>query len=375
MHMHKTNKAGNLCANQSEWNDWRWQMRNRIRSVDKLRQLLSGVQNHSAISKVSARFPMSLTPYYAALIKECSTNDPIYSMSVPQLQELVYPAELSQDPLKENEATPLKGLIRRYANRALIMATSQCAVYCRHCTRKHIAGQKETPLSRLQLSRICDYLQSHPEINEAIISGGDPLTLPDKEITSILAAVRQIKSIDIIRIGTRTPVVLPMRITATLTRILRSYHPVYINTHFNHPVEVTASAADACQKLADAGIPLGNQTVLLRGINDSTAVLAELFSHLVKCRVRPYYLFQCDQVSGIGHFQTPICRGLRIMQELRHCLSGLAIPAYVVDTPGISGKLPLSGGHIIEADEKHTIMKDAEGKLITIYHRDVESCN
>lgn len=348
-----------------QWNDWRWQMRHRIRSIPDLCQRFPDLTDLSSIEAAARRFPMAITPYYASLIKALDSTDPVFQMAVPSLDELVDPPWLADDPLEEEADTPTTGLIHRYEDRALVMATTTCSMYCRHCTRKRVAGQRESVISAASLKRITTYLRAHPEVHDVIISGGDPLTLPTSLLEKILSAVRQVPSVDIIRIGTRIPVVLPMRVTSELVAMLRRFHPLYINTHFNHPVEITRDAMNACLQLADAGIPLGNQTVLLRGINDDAPLLAGLFRSLLKMRVRPYYLFQCDLVRGVEHFRTPISRGIEIMEYLRGRLSGLAIPAYVVDTPHGGGKIPLTPHYIVSSSPTHTALRNFEGMIVS----------
>ncbi|MEI6564602.1 MAG: KamA family radical SAM protein [bacterium] len=347
-----------------KWNDWRWQIRNRIRTFNELTEFFPALRTNKGIARVAEKYPMAITPYYASLIKTPDLSDPVFQMSVPQGQELFAPDFLHADPLEEEEDMPVPGLIHRYRDRALLMATTMCSMYCRHCTRKRVAGYQESCMDVAQLDTITGYLRAHPEIKDVVISGGDPLTMSTSLLERILASVRSVPSVEIIRIGTRVPVVLPQRITSELTQMLAKYHPVWINTHFNHPNEITPESIAACAKLANAGIPLGNQTVLLRGINDSPQVMEELFRGLVKIRVRPYYLFQCDLVRGVEHFRTPISRGIEIMEYLRGRLSGLAIPAYVVDAPHGGGKIPVLPNYIVSSSPSHTVLRNYEGMIV-----------
>jgi lysine 2,3-aminomutase len=347
-----------------KWNDWRWQIRSRIRTFTELADFFPSLRDHAGIGRVSEKYPMAITPYYASLIKTPDMSDPVFQMSVPQGQELFAPEFLHADPLEEEEDMPVPGLVHRYRDRALLMATTMCSMYCRHCTRKRVAGYQESCIDIPQLQAITAYLEAHPEIKDVIISGGDPLTMSTSILERILAAVRSVSSVEIIRIGTRVPVVLPQRITHELTQMLAKYHPVWINTHFNHPNELTPEAQAACAKLANAGFPLGNQTVLLRGINDSPHVMEELCRGLVRMRVRPYYLFQCDLVRGIEHFRTPISRGIEIMEYLRGRLSGLAIPAYVVDAPHGGGKIPVLPNYVVSMSPTHTVLRNFEGMIV-----------
>ena len=347
------------------WEDWRWQMRNRIRSVDQLQRSFPALRNPRTLAKVIEKFPMAITPYYASLIRHADYSDPIFQMCVPQARELVDPPFLRADPLEEGEDMPVPGLVHRYPDRALLICTTTCSAYCRHCTRKRVAGTRESSISPVRLRQVVAYLSAHPEIKDVIVSGGDPLTMSTGAIERVLTALRSVPSVEIIRIGTRVPVVLPQRVTERLTQMLRAHHPIWINTHFNHPNELTPEAAEACGRLVDAGIPLGNQSVLLRGVNDDPQVIERLCRGLVRMRVRPYYLFQCDLVRGVEHFRTPLSRGIEIMEYLRGRLSGLAIPSFVVDAPHGGGKIPLLPNYIISTSPTHTVLRNFEGMLVT----------
>jgi lysine 2,3-aminomutase len=324
----------------NRWNDWRWQMSHRIRAIEQLFGYFPDKPYCQSIEPVIAKYPMAITPYYASLIRKVDLFDPVFQMSVPQLSELHDPPFLSSDPLEENDDMPVAGLVHRYPDRALLIATSTCSMYCRHCTRKRVAGTREMTISARRLEQVTAYLTAHPEISDVIVSGGDPLTMSDESLEMILSALRKVQSVQIIRIGTRMPVVLPMRITDALVNMLKKYHPLWVNTHFNHPNEITPDSIEACRKLADAGIPLGNQSVLLRNVNDNPKVYEQLCRALVRMRVRPYYLYQCDLVRGIEHFRTPVSRGIEIMEYLRGRVSGLAIPTFVVDALMAVGKSP-----------------------------------
>jgi len=317
------------------------------------------------MTQVAARYPMAVTPYYASLIEKPDLSDPIYTMSVPQARELCDPPFLREDPLEEEKDMPVPGLVHRYPDRALLIVTTGCSTYCRHCTRKRVAGTRESSISPRRLRQATSYLAAHPEVTDVIISGGDPLTMGTETIETVLSAIREVPSVEIIRIGTRVPVVLPMRVTDDLIALLRKYHPLWVNTHFNHPAELTPEAAEACAKLADAGIPLGNQSVLLRGVNDRPQTIERLCRGLVRMRVRPYYLFQCDLVRGVEHFRTPLNRGLEIMEYLRGRLSGLAIPTFVVDVPHGGGKIPLLPHYVVSTSPTHTVLRNYEGILVS----------
>lgn len=292
---------------------------------------------------VIARYPLRIPPYYLGLIRQAGA--PLYRQAVPDIRELDDPLGLT-DPLGEEELSPVPNLVHKYPDRVLLLVSGQCAMYCRFCTRKCKVGQAAMQCSEEHFAAGLDYLRRTPAVREVLISGGDPLLLADERIEDILRRLREIKSIEVIRIGTRTPCTLPMRITPELVAILRKYHPLYINTHFNHPAELTAEATRACTLLADAGIPLGCQTVLLRGVNDSPDVLRELFCGLLRLRVKPYYLMQADLTQGTGHFRTSISTGLEIMRRLIGTVSGMAVPKYVLDAPGGKGKIPLTPEYV-----------------------------
>jgi len=315
--------------------------------------------------KAAEKFPLAITPYYLSLIKKPDSSDPIFLMSVPQGQELQNPPFLEDDPLDEDQHMPIPGLVHRYPDRALFLVTSACAMYCRHCTRKRVTRSRESCISTARLKRTVEYLQKHPEIRDVIISGGDPFTMADSVIESVVAAIRSVPSVEVIRIGTRTPVTLPFRITDELTNRLRKYHPVWINTHFNHPNEITPESVEACGRLADAGFPVGNQSVLLKGVNDDAKIMEELLRGLIRMRVRPYYLFQCDLVAGIEHFRTPLACGIEIMERLRGRLSGIAIPSFVVDVPHGGGKVPVLPNYVVSASATHTVLRNCEGLLVS----------
>lgn len=307
-------------------------------------------------------FPMAITPYYASLISRADDSDPIFRQCVPHASELQAPAWLGPDPLEEESCSPVPGLIHRYPDRALIVTTSACAVYCRHCTRKRVSAQSNTALSEAALDACVAYLAAHPEIDDVLLSGGDPLMLPDAQIDSLLTRIRTVKSVKVIRIATRTLVTLPMRITPALVAVLKQHGPIFVNTHFNHPVELTDIALTAAALLTEAGIPVGNQTVLLHGINDSPAIIETLCRTLYHNRIRPYYLFQCDLVGGIEHFRTPLQTGLDIMKHLRGRLSGLAIPNFAVDTPGHGGKIELLPNAIRGTTPTGTLLENSRGE-------------
>ena len=312
------------------------------------------------LEAVAEQYPMRITPYYQALIRE--VGDPIWRQAVPDEAELhdhVCPA----DPLDEENQSPVPNLVHRYPDRALFLVCAECAMYCRFCTRKRKVGGESMVVNGETIAQGLDYIRRHEEIRDVILSGGDPLLLADEKLDVILTALRAIPHVEIIRIGSRVPVVLPQRITVGLIRVLRKYHPLYLNTHFNHPNEITPASASACARLADAGIPLGNQTVLLRGVNDDPAVMTQLMHRLLAIRVRPYYLYQADLVQGTDHFRTSVAEGLEIVRALRGHTSGLGVPAYVIDAPGGGGKIPLLPDYLVNLGENEVLLKNYRGDL------------
>lgn len=343
-----------------EWNNWRWQFKNRITSVEEIEKIIGPNEHISQLA--SKKFPVAITPYYFSLIKKFDNSDPIFKMCMPQNEELI--ETMYVDPLCEDSMSPTKCLVHRYSDRALLVSTTTCAMYCRYCTRKRSVGVKEHCLTTDELIDVIKYLKNHPEISDVIVSGGDPLTLETSKLERIIKSIRSVPTVDIIRIGTKTPVVMPQRITNELITMLKKYSPIFVNTHFNVPNEITKEASEACQKLVDNGIPVGNQSVLLKGINDNKFIQEELCRKLIKLRVRPYYLFQCDLVNGVEHFRTRISKGIEIMDHLRGRLSGLAIPQYVVDSPGGKGKIPILPNYLISQSPEKTVLRNYNGELV-----------
>jgi len=325
-----------------QWSNWRWQYAHRIRSLSQLttRPLLSP-NGGEAWRQVVSSYPVSITPYYLSLIEEQNDQDPIRRQCFPDLRELQVSPCGAEDPLDEEVQMPVPGLVHRYADRCLILATHACSVYCRHCNRKRLWSGKHAAATLSYFQPMLDYISRSPQIREVILSGGDPLILPDKTLDRLLRSLRAIAHVEVIRIGTRTPVVMPMRITDDLCGLLRRYRPLWLNTQFNHPREITGSAAIACDRLLHAGIPVSNQSVLLKGVNDNYETMRDLLYGLQKISVRPYYLFQCDAVKGTDHFRVELWKGMEIMEKLWGHISGLCLPRYVLDVPGARGKIPL----------------------------------
>jgi lysine 2,3-aminomutase len=336
--------------------DWHNQLKNSLSTPEEISQNLGC--DPTKITAVSSRYPLRITPYYLELIKQA--GEPLYRQAIPDLQELEDPQGLV-DPLAEEVLSPVPNLVHRYPDRALFLVSNQCAMYCRFCTRKRKVGKKSMQVNQESITAGLQYLRNTPQIREVLISGGDPLLLSDQRLEKILQQLYEIKSIKVIRIGTRTPCTLPMRITPELVSMLKKYHPLYINTHFNHPAEITPEAEQACTLLADAGIPLGCQTVLLKGINDSATVLQELLYRLLEIRVRPYYLMQADLTEGTAHFRTNIKTGLALMRDLIGRVSGMAVPTYILDAPGGKGKIPLTPDYILSHQEDKLDFMNYEG--------------
>lgn len=348
------------------WNDWQWQVRNRITDVETLSRIINLTEEErESIGKVLNKFRMGITPYYASLMDPEDPQDPIRKQAVPSIMEThKSPADLL-DPLAENEDSPVPGLTHRYPDRVLFLITDQCAMYCRHCTRRRFAGQRDSEAPKDRIDRGIEYIKNTPQVRDVLLSGGDAFLVSDSKLEYIISRLREIPHVEIIRIGTRTPVVMPMRITDNLVNMLKKYHPIWLNTHFNHPREVTPEAAEACRKLADAGIPLGNQSVLLRGINDCPNIMKELVHKLVKIRVRPYYIYQCDLSMGIEHFRTKVSKGIEIIEALRGHTSGYAVPTFVVDAPGGGGKIPVMPQYVISQSPTKIVLRNYEGVITT----------
>ncbi|MZP31202.1 lysine 2,3-aminomutase [Heliobacterium undosum] len=354
-------------ATTEQWNDWRWQMANRIDSLDPLQARMElAPETALAVERCLKHFRMAITPYYFSLINLEDPNCPIGQQAIPSLHELSLSTADLEDPLHEEGDSPVPGLTHRYPDRVLLLVTDQCAMYCRHCTRRRFAGAQDRARSKKDLMLALHYIRSHPEVRDVLLSGGDALCISDEMLEFLLSSLRQIPHVEIIRIGTRTPVVMPQRITPELVSILRKHHPVWLNTHFNHPREITAESERAIAMLADAGVPLGNQSVLLKGVNDCPITIKQLAQKLVRMRVRPYYLYQCDLSRGIEHFRTPVSKGIHIIEMLRGHTSGLAIPTFVVDAPGGGGKIPLQPNYLISQSEDHVVLRNYEG-VITVY--------
>lgn len=349
-----------------QWNDWKWQLSHRIFTFDKLNAVIYLTKNEEeAIRLCWQKFPMAITPYFSSLLHPFNPRCPIRLQCIPRKKELLVGKNDMIDPCGEDRDAVVPNLIHRYPDRVLLLATTKCAVYCRYCTRRRLVGRREVDITQENVDAICRYLRKNKKIRDVLISGGDPFLLENTRLESILRQVRAIRHIEMVRIGTRVPVTLPMRVTESLTSMLRQYHPLFVNIHFTHPKEITPEVRQACGLLVDAGIPLGSQTVLLRGINDQPSTLKQLVHELLKIRVRPYYLYQCDPAMGIDHFKTPISKGIEIIQSLRGFTTGHAVPTYVIDAPGGGGKIPVGPDYVLGYQNGVMTLRNYAGE---IYH-------
>ncbi len=352
-----------------KWNDWKWQLVNAVRKADALKNIIELTETEvESLKKVEAKYPLSITPYYLSLIDKKDPSCPVRKQCVPSPEELSFYLGIEEDPLGEEKDSVLPGLVHRYPDRVLIALTDICPVYCRHCTRKREWHKGAWVRTEKELSDIYEYINAHRNIRDVILSGGDPLTLSSAKLGSILSSIRAIEHVEIIRIGTRCPVVLPQRIDDELVSVLRKYRPLWVNTHFNHPLEITKESSAACDKLISAGIPVNNQSVLLKGINDNADTMKKLCQGLLKISVRPYYLFQCDPVSGTGHLRTSVSKGLEIIKEMRGFTSGLAVPTFVIDGLEGEGKVPLQPDYLLSLEKDHLLLKSYKGRMFRYYN-------
>ncbi|WP_321335381.1 lysine 2,3-aminomutase [uncultured Bacteroides sp.] len=388
-HQQEIARKIDISSTINDWKNWKWQVRNSVRTIDAF-EALTGIafseEEKTQLEKTQERFPLSITPYYLSLIKKDSyKNDPVFKQAFLDNRELIVSSSEMGDPLSEDHDSPVPGITHRYPDRVLFLVSNVCAMYCRHCTRKRKVGDTDSIPDKDQIKEGIEYIRNTPQIRDVLLSGGDPFMLSDNYLDWILTEIEAIPHVQVIRIGTRTPVVLPYRITDDLVNMLKKHHPLWINTHFNHPRELTTSAREALAKLADVGIPLGNQSVLLADVNDCPRIMKELVHRLVMNRVRPYYLYQCDLSEGLSHFRTPIGKGIEIMENLIGHTSGFAVPTYVIDAPGGGGKIPIMPNYIISWSANKVILRNYEG-VITSYQepdnykptfcdRNCESCN
>ncbi len=349
-----------------KWYNWRWQLSNRINTVEEFEKVIPLTDSERKALSAANLFRVDITPYFISLIDPNDPNDPIRKQVVPTDYELVPFTSMMEDSLAEDRHSPVPGLVHRYPDRVLMLVTTQCATYCRYCTRSRIVGDPSATFSRAEFEMQLDYLKRTPQVRDVLLSGGDPLVLAPKILDEILRRLREIEHIEIVRIGSRVPVFLPMRVDAELCDMLQKYHPLWMNIHVNHPNEITQELAGAADRLTRAGIPLGNQAVLLAGVNDNVHIQRQLVQELVRMRVRPYYIYQCDLVEGAGHFRTPVAKGIEIMEGLRGHTSGYAVHQYIIDAPGGGGKIPVMPNYLLSMSDHKVVLRNYEG-YITSY--------
>lgn len=346
-----------------EWNDWRWQTRHRLRTLEQLdRMLVLAPEERQALVEGGAMLPVGITPYYMSLVSRTESQQPLRRTVVPTVAEFQRAPGEADDPLGEDRHSPVPGLVHRYPDRVLLLAHDFCSTYCRYCTRSRVVGHGEIVPNEKRLQLAFDYIRQTPAIRDVLVSGGDPLALAEDRLDWILSNLRAIRHVEFVRLGTKMPAVLPQRITPQLVRMLRKYHPLWMSLHFTHPDECTPECFTACSRLADAGIPLGSQTVLLKGVNDDVETMKQLVHKLLLMRVRPYYLYQCDPISGSAHFRTSVSKGLEIIEGLRGHTTGYAVPSYVIDAPGGGGKIPLQPGYVVGREGDDLLLRNYEGQ-------------
>ena len=354
-------------VNPLDWEDWHWQIKNRILTKEVLSKIINLTkEEEKGIEQASGRLKMAITPYWASLMDPNDPSCPVRRQAVPTIYESIIGPHEMIDPCAEDRDMPTPGLVHRYPDRVLFLATEQCAMYCRHCTRRRRVGEdKEDTDLKTRMDRAIEYIKANRKIRDVLISGGDPLILEDEVLEEIIKRFKELPQIELLRLGTRVPVSLPQRITSKLVAMLKKYSPLWISIHFNHPKEITKRCKIACDMLADAGIPLGSQTVLLKGINDRPYIMKKLMHELLKIRVRPYYIYQCDPVRGTSHFRTPVAVGINIMEKLRGHTSGYAVPTYVIDGPGGGGKIPVGPNYVLSQAKGKYVLRNYKGKIYT----------
>jgi lysine 2,3-aminomutase len=351
-------------VSEKEWSDWRWQLRHRITTFEQLKGIIDlTFEEIEGIKHSKGRLALAVTPYFASLMDPINPNCPIRRQAIPRIEEIHLSKNEMVDPLGEDKHSPVPGLVHRYPDRVLLLVTDQCAVYCRYCTRRRLVGSNERSITEGNFEEVLKYLKSHRKVRDVLLSGGDPLLLENERLEEMLSRLRMLPHIELLRIGTRVPVTLPQRITGGLVRMLKKYHPLMISIHFTHPKEITDQVRRACSELADGGMPLGSQTVLLKGINDKPYIMKKLVHELLKIRVRPYYIYQCDLAMGTEHFRTSVATGIQIMEKLRGHTTGYAVPTYVVDAPGGGGKIPLQPDYVVSRGRGKIVLRNYEGKV------------
>ena len=362
----KVNRRNEIFSHISDedWKDWKWQVKNRITTLEELKKYIKLTKEEDD-PRILQEYRMAITPYYLSLIDPDDPYDPVRKQAIPTNLELErYTGDL-EDPLSEDVDSPVEGLTHRYPDRVLFLVSETCSMYCRHCTRRRFAGHHDMAPPQSQIDACIEYIKDTPTIRDVLLSGGDALLVSDKKLEDILKKLKEIPHVEIIRIGSRAPVTNPFRITPELCEMLKKYQPIWFNTHFNHSNEITEDSTKACEMLADTGIPLGNQSVLLRGVNDCIHIMKKLVQDLVKIRVRPYYLYQCDLSLGLGHFRTSVAQGIEIIEGLRGHTSGLCVPTFVVDAPGGGGKIPVMPDYTISQGNTRVVLRNFEGVITT----------
>ncbi|MDD5773442.1 MAG: KamA family radical SAM protein [bacterium] len=371
MDYHQCSLWKNVSSN--DWYDWEWQLRNRIVRHNELSQIINlSPSEEAGVMAGHNRMPMAITPYFASLMDPVDPNCSIRRQVIPQQEELNISSYDLVDPCGEEKDSPVQGIVHRYPDRVLLLVTDRCAAYCRYCTRRRIVGAHEDIATGSKLDAAISYIEKNKKIRDCLISGGDPLLLPDDQLEAILTRLRKIPHLEMIRIGTRAPVTLPFRITEKLVSILKKFHPLYLSIHFTHPKEITPDVQKACNMLADAGIPLGSQTVLLKNINDKAQTMKKLLHELLKMRVRPYYLYQCDLAMGTEHFRTSVMTGVSIIEKLRGYTSGYAIPSFVIDAPGGGGKIPINPNYVLSNVKDKFVLRNFQNKIYEYYEPQAE---
>jgi len=355
-------------ATPLDWEDWRWQMRNRIRTKEVLSKIINLTpEEEKGIEGSGSKLTMSIPPYFASLMDPEDPQCPIRLQCVPLSYELETSPEEMADPCGEDKNSPVHGLVHRYPDRVLFLVNEMCAMYCRYCTRSRMVGDGNRTLNTQTYKAALDYIRSNKKIRDVLISGGDPLTLGDNLLEYLIKSIKEIPHIEFVRIGTRIPITLPQRVTFALVKMLKKYSPIWMSLHFNHPLEITKRVKFACDLLADSGIPLGSQTVLLKGINDKPSVMKKLMHELLKIRVRPYYIYQCDPILGSKHFRTSVETGINIIEKLRGHTTGYAVPTYVIDGPGGGGKIPINPNYVVRKEQGKYILRNYAGQEYVYY--------
>ena len=355
-------------ATPLDWEDWRWQLRNRIRTLDVVEKIVTLTeQERTGIIGAKEKLTMSIPPYWASLMDPENPKCPIRLQTIPQGYELETAPEEMRDPCGEDSHSPVHGLVHRYPDRVLFLVNEMCAMYCRYCTRSRMVGDGERTLSTQTYEKAFDYIRSNKKIRDVLISGGDPLTLSDRVLEYLIQNLKAIPHVEFVRIGSRVPVTLPQRVTSELVTMLKKYSPIWMSLHFNHPKEITKRVKFACDLLVESGIPLGSQTVLLKGVNDSPSTMKKLMQELLKIRVRPYYIYQCDPILGSKHFRTPVSVGINIIENLRGHTTGYAVPTFVIDGPGGGGKIPIAPNYVVSHDDGKYVLRNFAGEQFTYY--------